>query len=49
MFRLYDHHQAEKYIITLGLLNWQQIRCYMLLHINLLDAVFERNSTEQST
>jgi hypothetical protein len=21
MFRLYDHHQAEKYITTLGLLN----------------------------
>jgi hypothetical protein len=27
MFRSYDHHQAEKYIATLGLLNWQRIRC----------------------
>jgi hypothetical protein len=26
MFRSYDHHQAEKYITTLGLLNWQRIR-----------------------
>jgi hypothetical protein len=25
MFRSYDHHQAEKYIATLGLLNWQRI------------------------
>jgi hypothetical protein len=24
MFRLYNDHQAEKYITTLGLLNWQQ-------------------------
>jgi hypothetical protein len=23
MFRSYDHHQPEKYIATLGLLNWQ--------------------------
>jgi hypothetical protein len=23
MFRSYDHHQAEKYITTLGPLNWQ--------------------------
>jgi hypothetical protein len=28
MFRSYDHHQAEKYIATLGLLNWQRIRIY---------------------
>jgi hypothetical protein len=27
MFRSYDHHQAEKYITSLGLLNWQRIRC----------------------
>jgi hypothetical protein len=26
MFRSYDHHQAEKYIATLGLLSWQRIR-----------------------
>jgi hypothetical protein len=24
MFRSYDHHQVEKYIATLGLLNWQR-------------------------
>jgi hypothetical protein len=29
MFRSYDHHQAEKYITTLGLLNWQRIRCFI--------------------
>jgi hypothetical protein len=28
MFRSYDHHQAEKYITTLGLLNWQRIHCF---------------------
>jgi hypothetical protein len=26
MFRSYDHHQAQKYITALGLLNWQRIR-----------------------
>jgi hypothetical protein len=29
MFRSYDHHQAEKFIATLGLLNWQRIRCQL--------------------
>jgi hypothetical protein len=33
MFWLYDHHQAEKYIATLGLLNWQRIRCFIRSHI----------------
>jgi hypothetical protein len=26
VFRSYDHHQAEKYIATLGLLSWQRMR-----------------------
>jgi hypothetical protein len=30
MFRSYDHHQAEKYIATLGLLNWHRIRCRIM-------------------
>jgi hypothetical protein len=29
MFRSYDHHQDEKYITTLGLLNSQRIRCQL--------------------
>jgi hypothetical protein len=33
MFRPYDHHQAEKYIATLGLLNWQRIRCFIKSYI----------------
>jgi hypothetical protein len=33
MFRSYDHHQAEKYIATLGLLNWQRIRCFIISYI----------------
>jgi hypothetical protein len=33
MFRSYDHHQVEKYIATLGLLNWQRIRCFIRSHI----------------
>jgi hypothetical protein len=36
MFRPYDHHQAEKYITTLGLLNWQQIRCFIRSHITVI-------------
>jgi hypothetical protein len=36
MFRLYDHHQAEKYITTLGLLNWQRIRCFIRSHITVI-------------
>jgi hypothetical protein len=36
MFRSYDHHQAEKYITTLGLLNWQQIRCFIRSHITVI-------------
>jgi hypothetical protein len=30
MFRSYDHHQVEKYITTLGLLNWQRICCFII-------------------
>jgi hypothetical protein len=33
MFRSYDHHQAEKYIATLGLLNWQRIRRFIISYI----------------
>jgi hypothetical protein len=33
MFRSYDHHQAEKYIATLGLLNWQRIRCFIRSYV----------------
>jgi hypothetical protein len=33
MFRSYDHHQVEKYIATLGLLNWQRIRCFIISYI----------------
>jgi hypothetical protein len=33
MFRSHDHHQAEKYITTLGLLIWQRIRCFIWSHI----------------
>jgi hypothetical protein len=33
MFRSYDHQQAEKYIATLGLLNWQRIRCFIISYI----------------
>jgi hypothetical protein len=33
MFRSYDHHQVEKYIATLGLLNWQRIRCFIRSYI----------------
>jgi hypothetical protein len=33
MFRSYDHHQAEKYVATLGLLNWQRIRCFIISYI----------------
>jgi hypothetical protein len=36
MFRPYDHHQAEKHITTLGLLNWQQIRCFIRSHITVI-------------
>jgi hypothetical protein len=36
MFRSYDHHQAEKYITTLGLLNWQRIRCFIRAHITVI-------------
>jgi hypothetical protein len=36
MFRSYDHHQAEKYITTLGLLNWQRIRCLIRSHITVI-------------
>jgi hypothetical protein len=36
MFRSYDHHQAEKYITTLGLLNWQRIRCFIRSHITVI-------------
>jgi hypothetical protein len=30
MFRSYDHHQAEKYIATLGLVNWQRIKTHII-------------------
>jgi hypothetical protein len=33
MFQSYDHHQAEKYIATLGILNWQRIRCFIISYI----------------
>jgi hypothetical protein len=36
MFRSYDHHQVEKYITTLGLLNWQRIRCFIRSHITVI-------------
>jgi hypothetical protein len=36
MFRSYDHHQVEKYITTLGLLNWQWIRCFIRSHITVI-------------
>jgi hypothetical protein len=36
MFRSYDHHQAEKYITTLGLLNWQRIRCFIRSYITVI-------------
>jgi hypothetical protein len=36
MFRSYDHHQAEKYMTTLGLLNWQRIRCLIRSHITVI-------------
>jgi hypothetical protein len=36
MCRSYDHHQAEKYITTLGLLNWQRIRCFIRSHITVI-------------
>jgi hypothetical protein len=36
MFRSYDHHQVEKYITILGLLNWQRIRCFTRSHITVI-------------
>jgi hypothetical protein len=36
MFRSYDHHQVEKYITTLGLLNLQRIRCLIRSHITVI-------------
>jgi hypothetical protein len=33
MFRSYDHHQDEKYIATLGLLNGQRIHCFIIPYI----------------
>jgi hypothetical protein len=36
MFRSYDHHQVEKYITTLGLLEWQRIRCFIRSHITVI-------------
>jgi hypothetical protein len=36
MFRSYDHHQVEKYITTLGLLNWQRIRCFIRAQITVI-------------
>jgi hypothetical protein len=36
IFRSYDHHQAEKYITTLGLLNWQRIRCFIRSRITVI-------------
>jgi hypothetical protein len=36
MFRSYDHHQVEKYITTLGQLNWRQIRCFIRSHITVI-------------
>jgi hypothetical protein len=40
MFRSYDHHQVEKYITTVGLLNWQRIRCFIRSHITV---IFQRD------
>jgi hypothetical protein len=42
MFRSYDHHQAEKYITTLGLLNWQRIRCFIRSHITVIAYIILR-------
>jgi hypothetical protein len=36
MFQSYDHHRAEKYMTTLGLLNWQRIRCFIKSHITVI-------------
>jgi hypothetical protein len=36
MFWSYDHHQAEKNITTLGLLNWQRIHCFIRSHITVI-------------
>jgi hypothetical protein len=36
MFRSYDHHQVEKYITTLGLLNWQRTRCFIRSYITVI-------------
>jgi hypothetical protein len=36
MFGSYDHHQVEKYIITLGLLKWRRIGCFIRSHITVI-------------
>jgi hypothetical protein len=48
MFRSYDHHEAEKYIATLGLLNWQRIRCFIRSHIILYRTQVQRHTPKKN-